>query len=135
MGLNLLEGGAESSRSRSTTAGRTPSSTSAAEPFGQALGDRRELGEGPDLVGAVQSMLAGRLDDEDGPVFGKSEPRDQRRDSGIVLPPAVDEEAPVLEPVQADPRTAASARESGQLLGRGRRTGRPDSRRRLRSPG
>ena len=122
MGLDLLERGAESqSRSPSATAGRTPSNTRRQSRSvilsltgGRSAKARTSSGPCSPCWPGGWTM---RTDQSP----GKVEARDERRNDSVVLSPAVDDEAPTLESVQADTRTAASTGESGQQPDRGHR--------------
>ena len=124
VGLKLLEACAEGRQVALDDRGEDLEQHDAAETLGQALGDRGELREGPQLVVAMQAMPAGRLDDEDRPVIGEVQPGQEWRDLALLLPAAVDDEPAVPEAVQTDAGAVAPTRESGQLLrprGRGSR--------------
>ncbi len=77
-------------------------------------GDRRQLGERVTLVRSVETTHAGRLDNEDRPLLGKTCTSDQGRDLALAPSPSVNDQAAVLESVKANAGASPAPGEIGK---------------------
>ena len=93
-----------------------------AQPAREFLRVGRQATESMVLAGAVQSLVRRVEDQEEAPVFGKVEPRDQRRRQAVLASAAVEDEAALLEGADSDTRAAATLQELGNLTRRHRRS-------------
>jgi len=74
------------------------------EAIGDGVGDRRERGEGPELLAPVEARQRSGLDDQDRPLVRECDAAEQGRRPLGAAPAAVHEETTVDGAMKADPR-------------------------------
>ena len=87
-----------------------------AKSFGDAIGQGGEIVEGLELLRTMPAPRAGRLYDQDRPIYRKRHPGNERRRVDLIAPAPVNDQPATEKTMEPDPGSAATCRECSQRL-------------------